>query len=234
MVRSLIFNIFYVLWTISVCSILMPLVLLPQKYIILIVGRIWAGGLYFFLRTICNLKLDFQGKENIPKEPAIFASKHQSALETIILHLLIDKPVFILKKELLDIPIFGFYLKRMGMIAIDRDGGIKSLKLLLNQVKEKISEGYNIVIFPEGTRTIPGKNYDYNPGVIALYNLKIAPVIPVALNTGIFWPKDSFHKKQGKFTIKFLPAMEENLSKENFLNQLKESIENESNSMSHF
>lgn len=231
MFRSLIFNILYVLWTMFIGIIFIPIIILPQKYIILVVGRIWAGGLYFFLKNICKLKLDWQGKENIPAKPAIFASKHQSALETFMFHLLINKPVFILKKELLDIPVFGFYLKKMGMIAIDRDGGMKSLKLLLKQVQDKINQGYNIIIFPEGTRTVPGEDSEYNPGVIALYNLKIAPVIPVAINTGIYWPKNSFYKKQGNFTIKFLPSIEEKLHKEEFLTQLKETIDKESRNL---
>ena len=228
MIRSLLFNFFYVLWTLFVCIVFLPVIFLPQKLILLVVGQIWARGLYFFLRLCCNLKLDLKGIKNIPKTPAIFASKHQSALETFMFHLLINKPVFVLKKELLNLPFFGFYLKRMGMIAIDRDGGIKSLKLLLKQVQEKIKQGYSIVIFPEGTRTLPGQNVEYNPGIIALYNLKVAPVIPVALNTGVYWPKNSFLKKPGKFTIEFLEPSLEGLEKQEFLDQLKERIETKS------
>ncbi len=230
MIRSLLFNIFYVFWTVIVGIIFLPAIFLPQHIIILIVGQIWARGLYFFLRLFCNLRLDLRGKNHIPSKPAIFASKHQSALETFMFHLLIKKPVFVLKKELLNIPIFGFYLKRMGMIAIDREGGIKSLKLLLRQVQEKINNGYSIIIFPEGTRTIPGENVEYNAGIMALYNAKIASIVPVALNTGCFWPKNSFLKKPGKFTIEFLPSMAEDLDKKEFMNQLKIVIESHSKS----
>jgi 1-acyl-sn-glycerol-3-phosphate acyltransferase len=228
MLRSFIFNFFYIFWTLLIGIIFTPLIFIPQKYLILIVGKIWAHGLYFFLKYICGLSLNLVGKENIPTQGAIFASKHQSALETFMFHILINKPVFILKKELLNIPVFGFYLKRMGMIAIDRDGGMKSLKQLLKEVQEKISQGYNIIIFPEGTRTTPGEDTQYNPGVVALYNLKVAPVIPVALNTGVFWPKNSFYKKTGKFTINFLPQIDLGLNKEEFMTQLKQTIETNS------
>lgn len=228
MLRSLIFNIFYVLWTILIGIFFFPAIFLPQNIIILIVGQIWARGLYFFLKIFCNLKLDLQGKENIPKTPAIFASKHQSALETFMFHLLVKRPVFVLKKELLNIPIFGFYLKKMGMIAIDREGGIKSLKYLLKQVEEKINQGYSIIIFPEGTRTAPGELVEYNAGVAAIYNAKIAPIVPVALNTGKFWPRNSFLKKPGKFMIKFLPIISNDLDKKIFIQTLKEQVEKES------
>jgi 1-acyl-sn-glycerol-3-phosphate acyltransferase len=229
MIGSILFNFFYVFWTLGIGIIFLPAAFFPQRVILLIVGKIWAKGLYFFLKLFCNLNLELKGIANIPKEPAIFASKHQSALETFMFHILLDKPVFILKQELLNIPVFGFYLKRMGMIAIDRNGGIKSLKLLLKQVQKKITQGYNIVIFPEGTRTLPGEKIEYNPGIIALYSIKIAPVIPVALNTGIFWPKNSFLKKPGNFTIDFLEKMPEGLDKQEFLDQLQERIESKSN-----
>ncbi|MGB4192234.1 MAG: lysophospholipid acyltransferase family protein [Rickettsiales bacterium] len=228
MIRSLLFNFFYITWTLLVGILFIPIIFFPTHIIILVVGKIWARGLYFFLKYCCNLSLDLRGIENIPKTPAIFASKHQSALETFMFHLLVHKPVFVLKKELLDLPVFGFYLRKMGMIAIDRDGGIKSLKLLLRSVDEKIKQGYSIIIFPEGTRTSPGESVNYNAGITAIYNLKMAVIVPVALNTGCYWPKDSFLKKPGKFVIEFLPAMSNILDKKEFLNQLQSVVEDKS------
>lgn len=231
MIGSLIFNLFYVLWTLIIGTIFLPIIFMPTHIIILVVGKIWAGGLYFFLKTFCNLKLDLKGAKNRSQKPAIYASKHQSALETFMFHILIHKPVFVLKKELLDIPVFGFYLKKMGMISIDRDGGIKSLKLLLNQVQDKLKNGYSIIIFPEGTRTVPGEHVEYNSGITAIYNLKVADVIPIALNTGCFWPKNSFLKKPGKFTIDFLQPMPNDLSKQEFISQLQNRIDTRSNEL---
>jgi 1-acyl-sn-glycerol-3-phosphate acyltransferase len=228
MIRSLLFNFFYVSWTLLVGIIFWPVVFFSTHIILLVVGKIWAKGLYFFLKSFCHLQLEAKGLKNIPKKPAIFASKHQSALETFMFHILIHKPIFILKQELLDIPVFGYYLKKMGMIAIDRDGGIKSLKLLLKQVAEKIDQGYSIIIFPEGTRTTPGQNAKYNSGIAAIYNIKVADVIPVALNTGCFWPKNSFLKKPGKFIIEFLPSLSNELNKKEFMVQLEEQIETRS------
>lgn len=228
MIRSFIFNFFYVFWTLIVGIIFAPIIFFSPKIIIFVVGKIWARGLYFFLKLFCNLRLQLLGAENIPTRPAIFASKHQSALETFMYHILLKNPVFVLKKELLSIPVFGFYLKKMGMIAIDRDGGIKSLKLLLNEVKEKIENGYSIIIFPEGTRTIPGEKVAYNSGITAIFNLKIAQIIPVALNTGCFWPKNSFYKKSGKFSIQFLAKMDMQIDKKEFISVLQDKIETSS------
>ena len=227
-IRSLLFNFCYISWTLIVGIIFWPVVFLPTEIIILVVGKIWAQGLYFFLKLFCNLKLELKGSNNIPKTSAIFTSKHQSTLETFMFHILIHKPVFVLKQELLNIPVFGYYLKKMGMIAIDRDGGIKSLKILLKQVEEKIKQGYSIIIFPEGTRVTPGASKTYNAGIAAIYNIKVANVIPVALNTGCFWPKNSFLKKPGKFTIEFLPAMSNDLDKREFMKYLEEIIETRS------
>ncbi len=227
-IRSFIFNCFYVFWTLAVGILFFPVVFMPTHIIILVIGKIWAQGLYFFLKILCNLKLDLKGVENRPKVPAIYASKHQSALETFMYHILVHKPVFVLKKELLNIPVFGYYLKKMGMIAIDRSGGIKSLKILLKEVQDKLDDGYSIIIFPEGTRTKPGDQVEYNAGIAAIYNLKAASIIPIALNTGCFWPKDSFLKKPGKFTIEFLPAISNDLNKKEFMSQLEEQIETKS------
>lgn len=228
MIRSLLFNFFYITWTLIIGILFLPIIFFPTDIIILVVGKIWAKGLYFFLKIFCNLKIDLRGLHNIPNQPAIFASKHQSALETFMFHILVHKPVFVLKKELLDLPVFGFYLKKMGMIAIDRNGGMRSLKLLLKEVQEKINQGYSIIIFPEGTRTKPGETIDYNAGITAIYNLKVASVIPIALNTGVFWPKDSFLKKPGKFVIEFLPKIPNNLDKKEFLSTLQNIIETKS------
>lgn len=224
--RSAIFNFFYVFWTVFVGLIFWPVVFFPRNIIILVVGKIWARGLYFFLKNIC--KLEYRGEIKPRSKPAIYASKHQSALETFMFHLLVHKPVFILKKELLNIPVFGYYLKKMGMISIDRAGGMKSLKQMLKEVQEKIQAGYSIIIFPEGTRTKPGEEVDYNSGILAIYNLKAAEIIPVALNTGCFWPKNSFLKKPGKFSIEFLDPIPEDLDKKLFIDEIKNRIETRS------
>ena len=129
---------------------------------------------------------------------------------------------------MLNIPIFGFYVKKCGMIAIDRGGGIKSLKFMLNEAKEKIAQGRSIVIFPEGTRTAPGEKKDYTPGIVAFYNLPNISVVPVALNTGLFWGKNSFIKKPGTYTIAFLPPIETNLPKDQFLQVLQQQIDQKS------
>ncbi len=231
MIRALLFYLFATLWTFFVGIVFFPLVFLPAYVIVIVVGKSWAYGLYFLLRLFCNLKMEARGLENIPKGPVIFASKHQSALETIMMHILIKRPVFVLKKELLNLPVFGFYLKTMGMVYIDRDGGLKTLKHLLKQVQERISQEYSIIIFPEGTRTKPGESAEYNPGIAAIYNLDIAPIIPIALNTGKFWSKNTIVKNPGNFVIEFLPEIPKNLAKQEFMAILKHRIESKSSSL---
>jgi len=222
--RSLIFNFAFVIWTLVVSIILSPLLLTNPKTIG-IVGRVWARGSIALLSFICNLKPEIRGIENLPQMPYIIASKHQSDLETILFHTVLPKPVYVLKKELLAIPIFGYYLKKMGMIAIDRNGQMNALKTMLKEAERTVSTGRPVIIFPEGTRTNPGMQVKYHPGITALYNQGKYNIVPVALNTGVFWQKNSFVKKPGTYIIEFLPAIKPGLSKDEFIKNLYEQIE---------
>lgn len=229
-IRSLIFNIFFVIWTILISIVCSPILLFsPSK--VAIVGLIWSRATITALRIICNLNLIIKGQHNIPAMPFIVASKHQSDLETIVFHSLLNKPVYILKKELVKIPFFGIYLVKMGMIIIDRAGKMNALKFMINQTDKTISDNRPVIIFPEGTRTKPGERVEYHPGITALYNQGKYKVLPVALNTGVFWPKGSFIKKPGNYVIEFLPIIEPGLSKEQFMQTLKHNIEDASSNL---
>jgi 1-acyl-sn-glycerol-3-phosphate acyltransferase len=201
----------------------------PKK--VAIVGKIWAEVTIFALNVICNLKLKVKGQENIPIMPFIVASKHQSDLETIVFHAILNKPVYVLKKELVKIPFFGIYLVKMGMIIIDRAGKMNALKAMLAATKLTIEDNRPVIIFPEGTRAKPNTEVSYHPGITALYNSEKYKILPVALNTGVFWAKNSFIKYPGTFTIEFLPCINPGLKKEEFNEILKSRIETASRNL---
>jgi 1-acyl-sn-glycerol-3-phosphate acyltransferase len=147
------------------------------------------------------------GRENIPKGACIIAAKHQSALETFKIHLIVDDPAIVLKRELLNIPIIGWYMSRSGSIPIDRSGRTKALSGMTVAARKAAADGRPIVIFPEGTRAAVGETRPYKSGVAAMYQDLNVPLVPMALNSGLLWPKDSFFKKRGLVTVEFLPPI---------------------------
>tara|TARA_B100000700_G_C14793772_1_gene737189 strand:- start:135 stop:758 length:624 start_codon:yes stop_codon:yes gene_type:complete len=198
---------------------------IPKKYLYR-PAYFWIGGVFVLLESICQITYDVKGQEYINNSQAkIIASKHQSAFETLLLFYLIPKATFIHKYELFLIPIFGLYLKKINMVSINRSKGHKSLKKMLSDSKEKISKGFTLIIFPEGTRKQPGEKTDYKSGVAGIYKELDTDVIPVAVNSGLFWSKKSLHIKPGKIILEFLPPIHRGLEKEDFLNKLENSIE---------
>ena len=191
-------------------------------------ANIWIDGILLLLRFICSITYEVRGKENIPDHPVIVASKHQSAFETFLLFKLIKNSVFIHKKELFFIPIFGLYLKKSNMIAINRAEGSKALRKMLNEAKQKISDGYSIIIFPEGTRKKPNDPPDYKTGIAGIYKETETTVLPVALNTGHFWPKHTFLKSSGHIIINILDLVPTKLERSVLLNRIETVIESES------
>lgn len=228
-IRSVLFNIVLISWTILLGIIFMPLLITPGTKILVLVAKFWARGICFFLKKICKIKIKIMGMENIPLDNCIVASKHQSALDIILLIASLKNPVFIMKASLLYLPIIGNYGKKMGMIAINRQGGASSLKKMIKSVAVALKNDKSVIIFPEGTRTAPGTKVKYHSGILAIYQACKTSVLPVALNTGICWKRNSFIKTPGIVTIKFLPVIPNDLAKELFMPRLQEEIERESN-----
>ncbi len=222
---SVLFNIFAVLWTISCGIFLFPIALLPRKYHYLI-PNIWCSGLLFSLKVLCGIRYRVEGLENLPTEPFIIASRHQSAYETILYSVIFKMPAFVLKKELLKLPFIGYYLKKVGMIAIDRKAGTKSLEQIIKQSRTRIDESRNIIIFPEGTRTKPDERKKLNRGVFALWKELKIPVIAASLNSGEVWPRNSFRKKSGEVVIKFHKIIPSNspIDTDVFMQKISEGI----------
>ena len=220
--RSLLFYIGQIISTILIAPvglIAFPLDFKKRYYLI----TRWAVFNLWWLKICCNVTYEILGKENIPKKPCIVMCKHQSAFETLALQRIFIPQVWILKKELLQIPIYGWGLASMQPIAINRDSSIKSFKQIADQGCERLEKGYWVIIFPEGTRVAPNKKKKYLPGGGMLAEKSGARIVPVAHNAGRLWPRNSMIKKPGLITIKIGPVME---SKNKTAKEITNNVEN--------
>lgn len=194
-------------------------------------AKVWAVVGLWVLKKLCHVEHEFRGLEKLPQEACIVACKHQSMWETIVMHLIFRRPVYAFKKELLKIPFYGWYLRIMSGIIVDRDGGMSALKDLIKQSKKYLEQGQTIIIFPQGTRVPVGdiaEQYPYQAGIAALYLACGVKVVPAALNSGIFWPKKGIKKNPGKIILEFLDPIEPGLPKQEFMQKLESVIEKRS------
>lgn len=194
-------------------------------------GRMWARLTLFGLRWIVGARVRFTGLEYAPTGAAIVAAKHQSNLETVLPFIMLTSPAFVLKAELLDAPVLGWYAKSMGMIPIDREAQASALKKLLRASRPARDAGRQIVIFPEGTRQEPGVAGEYKPGVAAIYRDLGVPCVPVALDTGRIWSAKGVKTRAGVATIEFLAPIPPGLSREDFMRELETRIEKRTNEL---
>jgi 1-acyl-sn-glycerol-3-phosphate acyltransferase len=222
-IRSSIYLICFLPWTLAVAVLGLPS--LVSRGGTLWVIRFWAHGVALMARWIIGIRFEIQGKEHLNLGPSIIAAQHQSAFETYMLFLLFKRPVFVLKDALQYIPLVGWYIRRGGLIAIDRGAGASAMRRVLRAADKAISDGETVLIFPEGTRTSPGERQDYKPGIVALYRHCDAPLVPMALNTGYFWGKNRLAKIPGPIIFEFLPPIERGLDRNAFLLALRTSIE---------
>ena len=227
-IKSLVFNIFLYFGIISVFILAIPTLLLPSKFT-LYCGKFLAHYIILILRLFLNTKVVIHGLENIKKVKKFFvASAHQSMFETFVLQAPLDYPVFILKKELLKIPLFGWYLRKIGSIEIIRETTTKENLNFFDKIKETIQKNNRpLLIFPQGTRVKFDDRSPFKKGVGRIYDSLKLPCIPVALNSGKIWPKNSFKKYPGDIHISFLEPIEPGLEKNVFLKILQEKIYSE-------
>jgi len=228
MLRNFLFSSIFFLGIIFVSILFLPALFLPQK-IVLIGGKIMGYWTSFCLKIILSINIEVIGKENIQKENKFFiASSHQSMFETFYLQTIFNSPVFILKKELLLIPIFGWYLKKIGSISIQRNKVTKDNLNFYSDIRQ-ITEKTNrpLIIFPQGTRVNPEERPPFKKGASRIYEeLKIS-CQPVAINSGYVWPKKGAKKNNKKITISILPQLDRNLNKDQFMRKLEETIYSE-------
>ena len=231
---SFIFFIFINAWGAIIPIIYFPAALIFKKHSGKIAdhgAKVWAQVGLWVLKKLCKIEHEVIGTEKLPKEACIVACKHQSMWETIVMHLVFHRPVYAFKKELLKIPFYGWFLRIMSGITVDRQGGASALKELIKQTKKYLSLGQTIVLFPQGTRVPVGETsdkYPYQAGITALYLSSGAKVAPAALNSGVYWPKKGIRKRPGKIILEFLDPIEPGLSKQEFAAKLEEMIEKRS------
>ncbi len=185
----------------------------------------WSGVFRFLCRSLAGIRVEFRGVDRIPTGPLLVAGKHQSMWETFALYDLFEDPAIVLKKELVYIPLVGWFILKFRMIPIAREKGPKALKDLVRTAQAAIREGRQIIIFPEGTRRPVDAPPDYKPGVAALYGRLNVPCVPFALNSGLFWPRRSFWRWPGTIVVEFRPPIEPGLSKREFMERLQDAIE---------
>ncbi len=221
---SLFFNIAFYLWTALVLLLGLPLLLLPYPAAFWL-GRLWVRVTLGLLRLSVGLAHRVAGLEHARRGQAIYAAKHQSSWDTLVFVLYLDRPAYVLKRELLYLPLFGLFLLKAGHIAVDRAGRAAALKRMLRAASRRRDQGRDILIFPEGTRVAPGAHRPYQPGIAALYGSLGLPVVPVALNSGLFWRRRSFIKRPGLITLEFLPPIPPGLPRKEFMARLERSLE---------
>ena len=226
--RSLVFNILFYSSLITIFVIAIPTLILPNKFT-LYFGKILAYVIVFLIKSILGRKVTFSGIENLNKYEKFFvASAHQSLLETFILQAPLQYPIFVLKKELLKIPLFGWYLKKIGSIDIVRDTTTKDNLNFFDKIKNNIEISKRpLLIFPQGTRVKFGEKPPFKKGAGRIYEALNLPCVPVALNTGKVWPKNSFIKHHGNIHISFLEPIMPGKNKDEFVKEIENKIYSE-------
>jgi 1-acyl-sn-glycerol-3-phosphate acyltransferase len=224
--RSLAFQVLFYALTAVLAVAYLPLLLMPRRAIVA-AGRTWCRATLWLLAHTVGLDHEVRGAENLQPGPAIYAFKHQSAWDTLFVPLLIADPAIVLKRELLWLPLFGQYLWRCGMIAVDRGAGSRALRGMVAAARTAAGDGRPIVVFPEGTRRPVGAPPAYQPGVAALYAALGLPVVPVALNSGAFWRRRAVLKRPGRIVVSVLPAIPPGLDRRAFADRLIRAIETE-------
>jgi 1-acyl-sn-glycerol-3-phosphate acyltransferase len=224
MARSLLFNFLFYLTTTLYVVLGSPLLFAPRRWAMAALAN-HARFELWLLKTIAGTKLDVRGREKLPDGPCIVAAKHQSAWETFALIPLFRDPAYLMKRELFWIPFHGWFSHKFEMIPVDRDKGPAALRRMLREAKKRIADGREIIIFPEGTRRAPGAPPDYKTGIVLLYEALGVPCVPLALNSGVFWPRRSLERRPGTIVVEFLDPIPPGLPKHEFIKRLVDAVE---------
>jgi len=206
LLRSLAFQAALYLFTAVMAILGLPVLLLPRRSASRF-GCGWAAAVLKICAWTVGLSHELRGAENLPEGPSLIAVKHQSAWDTFAVAAIFDDPAIVLKQELIWVPFYGWYLWKAGMIAVDRKAGAGALRRLVAAGERAAARGRPIVIFPEGTRTAPGTRRPYHPGVAALYRQLGLPLVPVAVNSGLYWGRRHFLKRPGRIIVEILPPI---------------------------
>ena len=222
-VRSTLFNLLLPLWTALLGVLCLPLLLAPWWGAMWAI-RQWGRGVAFLARWVLGIRTRLIGRENLRPGCVIYAAKHQSAWETMALVPLLGSPAIVLKQELMKLPFIGWYATRARMIPVDRDGSTRAMRVMLRAADVARAADRPVLIFPEGTRTPPGQQSPLLPGLTGLYRSLGVPVVPIALDSGLLWGRESFLKHPGTITVVVHPAVAAALPREHMAEQVHRAI----------
>jgi 1-acyl-sn-glycerol-3-phosphate acyltransferase len=226
--RSLVYNVLFYALLVFWLLLGIPTVVMP-RWAILNIAKYWARSSIWLLRVICNTNVEYRGLEKIQAGPLIVASKHQSMWETFALLQFFEQPLFILKRELMWIPVFGLLLKKANMIGIDRKAGGRALLAMTRRAGEAVRRGRQLIIFPEGTRRPVDAPPSYKTGIAQIYVDCGVDCQPVALNSGLFWPRRTFMRYPGTLVVEFLDVLPPGMSRREFVARVSTVIEEATN-----
>lgn len=224
LVGSALFNAGWYAWSVLLAVLGAPLLLLSPR-LVHAYARFWIGGVLVWLRWTCGLSHRVRGLERLPAGPVILASRHQSSWETLAFEIVFPGSAIVMKRELFQIPVVGWMMWRVGHIGVDRRAGASALRRMLADARGAAAAGRSILIFPEGTRTPVGPAAPYHPGIAAIYSQLGLPVVPIALNSGVFWPRRSFVKRGGTIDVEVLEPIPPGMSRGAFIAELRRRID---------
>ena len=206
LLRSILFQFLFYATTAALAIVGLPLLLAPGAWMMRF-GTAWSALSLKLLEWTVGLSFEVRGRENLPAGPVLIGMKHQSAWDTLAVPVIFDRPVIVLKRELGWIPFYGWFALKAGMIPIDRGAAAAALRSMVARGAKAVAERRPIIVFPEGTRTAPGAPPAYQTGIFALYRQLGLPLVPVALNSGLYWGRREFVKRPGRIVVEILPAI---------------------------
>ncbi len=229
--RSVLFNIAFYANLIAQMVVMTPIYFLVPRKTAWFVPKNWARSNHWLFKTIVGTTFEIEGLENIPNEGYIFAPKHQSFWDVYALLPWLSDPFFILKRELVWIPLFGWYVKKQRMVPVDRGARGRVMAAVMQRTKDEMATGRQLIIYPEGTRRAPGAPPHYKYGIARLYRDLAVPVVPVVMHPGLFWPRRNFLRFPGHFKVRILPPIEAGLDPDVFLQKLVDVMEKASDAL---
>ncbi|MDB5431730.1 MAG: 1-acyl-sn-glycerol-3-phosphate acyltransferase [Caulobacter sp.] len=228
--RSLAFTVAFYVWSAGIAIVMTPILLGPRRWTVGMINC-WSRVVIWLTRVVAGVKTEFRGLEHLPKGAVLVAGKHQCMYDTFAPWVVFPDAAYVLKKELLMIPWFGWYAGKGGNIVINREGAASALKKLVRDAKERFARGQQVLIFPEGTRGKPGEKPDYKPGIAALYRELERPCCLMATNSGAHWPAHGFIRKPGTIVYEFLPPIPPGLKRAEFMRELESRLEGASDAL---
>jgi 1-acyl-sn-glycerol-3-phosphate acyltransferase len=228
--RSLLFVGLFYLWTVAVGLLALALLLAPRRWLVRVI-RAWARGVIVLLRVCCDIKVELRGARHVPAGRALVAAKHQCMFDVFAQFAWLADPCFTMKRELAWIPFFGAFAAKLGTLILNREGKAPTLRKMLKEARQRLSEERQLVIFPEGHRGEPGKAGDYRPGVAGLYRDLDIAVCPVATNSGVHWPAHGVVRRKGIIVFEYLEPIPPGLERKAFMRLLEDRIEAASNAL---